>query len=120
MRLNNMVTKLNYQTELNNVITKHHCIISLPNIIIKQSYVKQLYNTVTQRRDETLYRAAVLALYQTKVRRSGGLYQTKAPICQVRQARQVPHHTTPDQGLYTGVGAGAGAGKRSWSWDGAT
>lgn len=104
-----MFTKLNCKTELNNVITKHHCITSLPNIIIKQGYVKQLYNAVAQRRDETLYRAVVLALYQTKVRRSGGLYQAKAPICQVRQARQVPHHTTPDQGLYTGVGAGAGA-----------
>lgn len=119
-----MVTKLNYQTELNNVITKHHCITSLPNIVIKQGYIKQLFNAVTQRRDGTLYRAAVLALYQTKVRRSGGLYQTKAPIYQGAPGSPGAGHTTPDQGLYTGVGAGAGAEtgagagmelhKRSW------
>ena len=110
-----MVTKLNYQTELNNVITKHHCITSLPNIVIKQGYIKQLCNAVTQRRDETLYRAVVLALYQAKVQRSGGLYQTKAPICQGAPGSPGarPHHTRPGP-IYV-VGAGAGAENGSWS-----
>ena len=93
-----MFTKLNYQTKLNNVITKHRCITSLPNIVIKQSYINQLCNAVTQRRDETLCRAAVLALYQTKVRRSGGLFRftrLKRRSARVRQARQVPATSHP-------------------------
>lgn len=113
-----MFTKLIYKTELNNIITKHHYITSLHNIVIKQGYVKQLRNVVTQRRDETLYCAAVLALYQTKVRRSGRLLRfTRLKRRSARSARRTTAtRTTPDQGLYTGVGAGAGAGKGSWSW----
>ena len=75
-----MVTKPIYQTELN-------------NSVIKQGYIMQLCNAVTQRHDETLYRAAVLALYQTKDRRSGGLFRftrLKHRSAKVRQARQAP------------------------------
>lgn len=124
-----MVTKLIYKTELNNVITKHHYIISLHNIVIKQGYVKQLYNAVTQRRDETLYRAAVLTLYQTKVRRSGGLFhftrrksgtlvgfsryhftRLKRRSARVRQARQVPPTPRPTRAYIRGREL------ESWSW----
>lgn len=104
-----MVTKLNYKTQLYNMVTKRHCITLLHNNIIKQSYIKQLCNVVTQRHDETLYRAVVLALYQAKVRRSGGLFhftRLKRRSARARQARQMPACTIPDQGLYTGVGAG--------------
>lgn len=57
------------------------------------------------------------ALYQTKVRRSGRLYQAKAPI---RHGTRLAHaRAMPDQGLYTGVGAGAGAGKGAGAESGA-
>ena len=57
-------------------------------------------------------------LYQTKVRRSGRLYQTKAPIRQGTRPA-TPARAIPDQGLYTGVGAGAGAGKGAGAKGGA-
>ena len=50
------------------------------------------------------------ALYQTKVRRSGRLYQTKAPIRQgTRLARARSRHTRPGP-IY-------GRGSWSWSWE---
>lgn len=117
-----MFTKLIYKTELDNIITKHHCITSLHNIVIKQGYVKQLRNVVTQRRDETLYRAAVLALYQTKVRRSGRLYHfTRLKRRSARSARPTRHHTTPHltrayiRAWELELEKGAGAG--GWSWN---
>ena len=81
--LNNIVTKRNYRTTINNIITEHRYITSLSNIVIEQSYVKQLCNIVMQRRDETLYCAVVLALYQTKVRRSGRLYHFTMLKCEL-------------------------------------
>lgn len=119
-----MFTKLIYKTELNNIITKCHYIISLHNSVIKQGYIKQLHNAVTQRQDETLCRAAVLALYQTKVRRSGGLFhftRLKRRSARVRQGHQVPARTRPTRAyiraweleLEKGAGGGATAGNRS-------
>lgn len=105
-----MVTKLNYKTQLHNMVTKLYCITSLHNNVIKQSYVKQLCNVVTQRRDETLYRAAVLALYQAKVRRFGRLFRFTR--LKRRSARAPgspgasPHHARPGP-IY---------GRGSWSW----
>ena len=110
--LNNIVTKLNCKTILNNIVTKHCCITSLYNIVIEQSYATQLCNIVTQRHDETLYCAVVLALYQTKVRRSGRLYHFTRVKC--RSAGRTGHHATHAQGpIY---------GRASWkleaaSWD---
>lgn len=116
-----MVMKLICKTELDNIITKHHCITSLHNIVIKQGYTTQLCNAVTQRRDETLYRAAVLALYQTKVQRSGGLYhftRLKRRSARARQAHQVPDTPCPTRAyiraweleLELKMGAGAEGG----------
>ena len=102
---------------LHNIVTEQSYATSLHNIVIKQSYARQLCNIVTQRCDETLYCAAVLALYQTKVRRFGRLYRFTRVKRRSARARRAPRHARPGP-IYGRASWKLEAGTASWKLKG--